>query len=471
MDIAQTRSYCFCHNQNKVRRSKREDIHMPRISRRKLLQLSGVGAVAARTGGIASILASRTVPAFAQATKVHWLRWADFVPASDQLLKGEITAECEKALGVKLTIETINANDIQARVTSSVQSGSGPDIVCVLNNWAQLYGNSVTDVSDIAEELGKAQGGFYDTSKVVANDGKRWIAVPWSIVGLQIAYRKSWFEELGYSDGKFPETWEALREAGKKLKALGRPVGQTLGHTFGDAPAFTYPYLWSWGGKEVEADGKTVVLDSKETVESVKFMVGFWKDALDEGGLAWDDSSNNRAFLSGSCSATNNGASIYIEALRKPDSYQTEKGGPLKDDILHAPLPNGPGGQFSFHVPFSNMLMSYSNNQKGAKEFLRWISSKPVFDKWFVSQKGFSVGPTTDFEKHKLWDADPVMLPYRSAARTGRFAGYAGPSGRNAAEVVTKYVLTDMYAKAVQGMTPDAAVKWAQGELVRIYGA
>jgi hypothetical protein len=47
----------------------------------------------------------------------------------------------------------------------------------------------------------------------------------------------------------------------------------------------------------------------------------------------------------------------------------------------------------------------------------------------------------------------------------------AGPSGRNAAEVVTKYVLTDMYAKAVQGMTPDAAVKWAQGELVRIYGA
>src|SRR3954453_10979132 len=88
------------------------------------------------------------------------------------------------------------------------------------------------------------------------------------------------------------------------------------------------------------------------TVESVKFMVAFWKDAHDEGGLAWDDSNNNRAFLSGTCSATLNGASIYIEALRKADTYKTEAGGQLKDDILHAALPKGPGGQFSYYVPF-----------------------------------------------------------------------------------------------------------------------
>ena len=82
--------------------------------------------------------------------------------------------------------------------------------------------------------------------------------------------------------------------------------------------------------KEVEADGLTAVLDSWETLESVKFMVGFWKDAHDEGGLAWDDSSNNRAFIAGTICATSNAASIYIEALRKPDQYLTEKGTPLK---------------------------------------------------------------------------------------------------------------------------------------------
>jgi multiple sugar transport system substrate-binding protein len=61
------------------------------------------------------------------------------------------------------------------------------------------------------------------------------------------------------------------------------------------------------------------------------------------------------------------------------------------------------------------------------------------------------------------------MLPFRSAARTGRFAGYAGPSSRKAAEVLTKYILTDMYAKAVQGMPAAEAVQAAHAELVKIY--
>ena len=442
---------------------------MTRIDRRKLLKLSGASAVAAKTGGLAAILATGQAPAYAQTTTVHWLRWNDFVPASDQLLRRELIPAAEKALGVKVNLETINGNDIQARITSAVQSGTGPDIFCVLNNWAQLYGESVVDVSDIAEEIGKSQGSFYETSRSVANDGKRWIGVPWSIVGLQIAYRKSWFAEIGYTDGKFPETWEQYREAGKKLKAKGRPIGQTMGHTFGDAPAFAYPFLWSFGGKEVQSDGKTVVLNSKETVESVKFMTGFWKEAHDEGGLAWDDSNNNRAFLSGTCSATLNGASIYIEALRKPDSYQTDKGAQMKDDILHAPLPKGPGGQFSYHVPFTNMLMKYSKQQDVAKKFLSWVHSKDVFEKWFVSQQGFSVGPTTDWEKHKIWERDQIMLPFKAAARTGRFAGYEGPSTRKAAEVVTKYIITDMYAKAIQGMPAEQAVKAAHDELVKIY--
>ena len=48
--------------------------------------------------------------------------------------------------------------------------------------------------------------------------------------------------------------------------------------------------------------------------------------------------------------ATLNGASIYIESLRKPDKYKTEKGAQLNKDILHAPLPKGPAGQFGMHT-------------------------------------------------------------------------------------------------------------------------
>ena len=48
-------------------------------------------------------------------------------------------------------------------------------------------------------------------------------------------------------------------------------------------------------------------------------------------------------------------------------------------------------------------------------------------------------------------------------------SGYAGPSTAKATEAFTKYIIVDMYAKAVQGMKAEDAVKWAEGELKKIY--
>src|SRR5271165_4088077 len=101
---------------------------MARIHRRKLLQLSGAGAVAAKTGGLAAILAASRAPAYAQGATVHWLRWNDFIPASDEVLKKQIAPAAEKALGVKLNIETINGNDRRAPTTWATQSGAAPNI-------------------------------------------------------------------------------------------------------------------------------------------------------------------------------------------------------------------------------------------------------------------------------------------------------------------------------------------------------
>jgi multiple sugar transport system substrate-binding protein len=439
-----------------------------KISRRKAAQLTSGAALAAATGGLEGILAARRAPAFAQATQLHLLRIGDFVPASDALLRNQLLPEAEKSLGLKVTLEGINGNDLQARITSGIQSGAGADIVIGLHNWPQLYAASLADVSDVAEEIGNTQGGYHDLFVTLAKGERGWLAVPWCALGIAVTYRKSWFDEVGYS--KFPETWEDYRDAGKKLKAKGRPIGQTLGHTYNDAPAFTYPFLWSWGGHEVEKDGRTVVLNSPPTVASAKFMADFWKDAHDESGLGWDDSNNNRAFLAGTISATSNAASIYIEALRKPDQYKTENGTPLKDDIRHAPYPKGPAGRAGLHPPQSHMVMSYSKNQQAAKRFLLWLHSKPVYEKWFLSQKGFSVPPTKAWSSHSLWNDDPVMAPFKDVLETARAPGWPGPSGKNAAEALSKYIVTDMYAKAAQGMAAADAVKAAHAELVKVYG-
>src|SRR5580704_12766798 len=132
---------------------------MAAIDRRKFLQSSGAGALAGGTG-LAGILATGRAPAFAQATTLHWLRLGDFVPASDTLLRRELLPEAEKALGLKITLETINGNDLQARITSAIQSGTGADIVHAMHNWPHLYADSLADVTDVAEEIARDQGGF-----------------------------------------------------------------------------------------------------------------------------------------------------------------------------------------------------------------------------------------------------------------------------------------------------------------------
>ena len=96
---------------------------------------------------------------------------------------------------------------------------------------------------------------------------------------------------------------------------------------------------------------------------------------------------------------------------------------------------------------------------------------KENFEKWFVTAEGYSVGATTAWEKHAMWDKlDKPLQVFRTAARKTRIFGYAGPSTAKSTEAFTKYIVTDMYAKAVQGMGAEDAVKWAGEELRKIYG-
>ena len=436
------------------------------LNRRQFLKVSAATAAVAG-GGIEGILASRQAPAYAQGTKLHWVRWVDFIAESDVELKRQMP-EASKALGAEVVLETINANDLQPRITAAIQSGSGADIFNFQYNWPHLYQNAVVDVSDVAAAVAKAEGGFYDVWAPSCQVNGKWMAVPHSIVGNAIAYRKSWLKEAGASS--YPKTWDETRKLFAILKKKGKPYGQTLGHTFGDSPTFTYPMTWAFGAAETDKSGKKVTLNSKNAVEAVKFMQAFWKECCDEGGLAWDDTNNNRAFHAGELSATLNGASIYIVAKRQKDKIKDDKGEPLWQDIDHAPLPEGPAGRYLLFLNQSHAVMKYGKNPKLAKDFLRWLHKPEHYSKWFATQEGYSVGSTKKWENEPMWGKlDEPLKMFRTAARNTRLFGYAGPSTAKATEAFTKYIITDMYAKGVQGMSAEDAVKWAEAELKKIY--
>src|SRR4051812_43502872 len=208
------------------------------LTRRSLLKTSG-------TLGMAGILAARRAPAFAQGTRLHVLQWVDFIPEGDVEFRRQ-AAEYSRQTKTEVTVENINANDLQARITAAIQSGSGPDIILMLHNWPQLYANALVDMTDLADWKAKDQGGYYPHSEAAVRTGQRWLALPYGTGGILIAYRKSMFAEVGASEP--PKTLEEYRKLGMALKKKGKPVGQTLGHTFGDAPAWSYPLTWTFGG-------------------------------------------------------------------------------------------------------------------------------------------------------------------------------------------------------------------------------
>jgi len=419
--------------------------------------------------GVAGILASRRAPACAQATRLHLLYRVDFIPQGEAELKRQLV-EYGKQMKMEVVLETINENDLQTRITATIQSGSGPDVVQMLHNWPHLYASALVDMSDLAEWKERDQGKFYSQSEAAARDGSRWLALPHCITPALVNYRKSWFAEVGAAEP--PKTLAEYRRIGAALKKKGRPFGQTLGHTVNDAPTWSYPLTWSFGGAETDTTGKKVTLNSRNTVEAVKWMTAFWKEACDEGGLAWDDTTNNRAFHSGEIAATLNGGSIYILAKRRPD-IKDEKGQPIWPDIGHFRYPDGPNGPTpTYHVTYSTAIMKQSKQQQAAKELVTWLHSKEQYARWFELEGGYATGANLYWEGSPMWSqVDEAMRPFKTAARGSRALGYAGPPSAKATLVYSKYIITDMYAKAVQGMTPEDAVRWAEGELKRVYEA
>lgn len=365
--------------------------------------------------------------------------------------------------GVEVTVDYVNWPDLQPKIGAAIQSGAGPDIIEMWDIWPFLYYENLVDVHDIAMEIGEAQGGYYDwVTKTASVDG-HWYSIPHGTSGSAFAYRLSYFEQAGVSDplNNFPKTWEELFEVGKELKAMGKPLGQALGHSLGDPPAFAYPFMWSYGAMEVEEDGETVAFNKPQFIEGMQIFLQGWKDAFEETGLSWDDSTNNRAFLSDQLSATLNGNSIYVTAL--------ESNPEIAEDMSHGGYPEGPAGRFNILGSRSYGIMKYSKNQEAAKEFLKWWFSEEPYGAWLREQQAYMLPPTPKWADDPVFTEDPKNAPYGELVKYGRPKGYAGPSNEKAAEASSKYIVVDTFARAVQSGNPEEAIQWGAEQLEAIY--
>jgi multiple sugar transport system substrate-binding protein len=450
----------------------------PQLSRREFLRTAAAGT-GALVLGAAAAAATPALPAAAAPAKpqiapfspkqvnlsgvtLSFLQWASFIPTADAFLKRQIEEGFMQETGATVTVEFVNANDIQAKTSAAIQAGVGPDVISFRDNWAHTYKESMSDISDLVTSLKQTQfGDFYAASEACTNVDGRYLAMPHDAGGGIVHWRKGMFASAGATS--YPQTYADLHTLGKTLKDQGYPLGQAFGHSFGDPPGWCYSMMWGYGGQEVDASGR-VAVNSAATIRAVADMKQAFYDAYDETGLAWDDGSNNRAFLAETISSTLNGSSIWFVA--RQDNV------PFFDDIGLDPVPAGPSGRALLPGLTNYVIPAYSRNLEAGKELIRWLMRADTFTPRFLENQSYIGGISARHDAELPWSTFPATVQvFKDIGTYARTLGWPGPPNQKAGLAWSKYIIVDMFARAIQGDTPEAAVAWAETELKAIYEA
>src|SRR5438477_3249561 len=195
--------------------------------------------------------------------------------------------------------------------------------------YAPGYAASLEPVDDLMAELIKRHGPVNAGAEYLGKQDGHWVAVPTSfgstlsppcaridlmkqIVGLDVTKM--------YPAGAPPDkeleaawTWDFFSQAARKCHKAGYPFGMPVSTT-SDAVQFVGAMFNSYGVRLVDATGEiTVRSDATRTVlEWFKKTVPFFPPSV----FSWDDSSNNKALISGQSALIVNAPSAWAAAER-----------------------------------------------------------------------------------------------------------------------------------------------------------
>jgi multiple sugar transport system substrate-binding protein len=423
------------------------------------------------TAGAAAVSLPLLWPASAQAqwnnqpekgAKLRVLRWKRFVQGDEDAYIANVKKFSAK-YGIEVRLDHEGWEDVRPKAAVAANTGAGPDIILSTNDDANLYPDKLVDMTDVADYLGKKYGGWYPACEAYLRpDGRRWIGVPLGGTGSMMVYRDSQLKAAGVN--AFPKDTDGFLKMFQALKAKGTPGGMALGHATGDC-GWTQWLIWAFGAALVDKNNK-VTINSPETLKALEYGKELYATFV-PGTLSWLDPNNNKAFLDGQVSVTNNGISIYYAAKNSTDPKVKD----MVADIQHATFPVGPVGvPTEYHLFFNQMVFKHSKYPKAAKEFVRFMMEEEQYGPWMQAAGGYISQPLRAYEKNSVWTVDPKNTPYRDAVKNMRPAGYMGKLGYASAGALADFIVQDMVAEAVSGSkTPKEAAERAQQRAERYY--
>ena len=437
---------------------------MTSFTRRDMLKATAAATVGAVAATPAMLHAARAWAADNQWTpekgaSLRLLRWKRFVQSEEEAFLAAIDA-FSKATVVEVRVDSEGFEDLRPKAAVAANIGSGPDIIWGIHADAHLYPDAMMDVSDVCEYLGGKYGGWYPAAETYGIRDGKWISLPVTISGNLINYRKSHVQKAGFDS--IPDNTDDFLKLMQNLKANGTPGSFALGNASGDGNAWTHWIVWSHGGQVVDKDNN-VVLNSPETIAGLEYVKQLG-ETFAPGAASWLDGHNNKAFLQGDCSVTNNGISIYAAAVREG---MTD----IAEDMDHAFYPVGPAGKpTELHVCFPMMPYKHTKYPNAVKALLTFLMEKEQYDAFLQGSVGYLSHPLRAFRDHPVWTEDPKRTVFRDVAeRTLTFSG-DGSLGYAASSVFADFIVVNMVAEAATGAkSPKDAAADAHRRAERYY--
>jgi multiple sugar transport system substrate-binding protein len=243
-----------------------EETAMP--TRREVLKQAGMVAALATT---APWWLVRRAHAQRREKLIVWSSIA-LAPQVDRILKEQCYAYAKQA-GIKeneIQYVELGTGQILPKTVAALEAGNPPDVARYGSAQASLYRSQghLLEVTDIVEKMQQVPGGLFPVCLEAAYHKGKAYGVPYQVSPRPLVTR---LDLLAAAKVDPPKTWDELIEVSKKLQQPPKLTGFgiCLGLTT-DADNDIMNVIWSYGGKLVEADDKTVALKSSGTVQAYK---------------------------------------------------------------------------------------------------------------------------------------------------------------------------------------------------------
>lgn len=430
-------------------------------TRRSILRQAGTAAVLATTTPWWLV---RRAHAARDKKLIVWSP-AALAPQVDKILQEQCYAYAKLA-GIKeseIDYSIIGAGQVLPKLVASLEAGNPPDITRMGAGSVQLYSSQghLLEVTDLVEKLHKLAGGFFPVSHdTVMHKGKAY-GVPQSVSPRPLVTR---MDILDAAKVDPPKTWDELVEVCKKLQKPPKLTGygMCLGLQ-GDADSEMMNIIWSYGGKLVEADSKTVALHSKGTIAAVQFVADMYHKhkIIPKGAVGWDNTGNNKAYQSRQVIFVINSSSIYAH-LAGSDKELYDVTGLL-------PVPAGPASDIALAGTGEWLLFKHNPYPEVAKGLVEYYMAPDNLRVVIEEGDGRWGPPYKGMYDSEFWKR-PVFQHWRTMLERGRQFGYAGVTNPASSEVFTTSVVSRMMHRVVvENWEAEKAVEEAHKKAAEIY--